>query len=384
MKRRILAQSRLLVLLVTVAVAGAASALMTGARDGGALADGGTTTSSSGRPTLPPVIHAPSNPPSRRTPLVIALHGSGGTPALMESVTGLDSTADRNGFTVAYFDTTPANWGDPANITNIGAFIKQMVAGGKIDPARVYVVGFSLGGYASFRAGCDLSRQVTAIAVVSNAMAPLARKPCKLARPVSELNIAGSRDLFPVHQTPSKAISADQTAAIWRSLNGCGTVATSEQVGPTTETTWNGCDDGSSVGQYIVNGGVHAWPGGSDATGPDTAYDASQAIWDFFARHRAPSAASPPVRLSRLRVTSGSVRASFSVGERTARASARLVAHGRTVAARSVTLHRGSAALLVLPVPRSRTSRSATLSVTLADRYGRKLVLRRSLRLGAG
>jgi polyhydroxybutyrate depolymerase len=228
---------------------------------------------------------------SKPVPLVIALHGRGSSPSQFQSV-GFNQVADEYGFVVAYLDPSWPTWKDQSNISYISSMISRLTASENIDPQRVYVAGFSLGGYATYRSACQLSIQVAAVAVVSNAMAPFSSKPCKISRPVSELEIAGSGDLFPVHRTSSSPISADQTAADWRMLDGCSAQSQTSrsQIGPVVETTWSKCKAGSAVGEYIVQGGGHAWPGAPGYTGADARYSATRAIWSFFARHRAASA----------------------------------------------------------------------------------------------
>ena len=89
-----------LVVLVAVVASGLA-AHVTGS-------SGATRAGSAASTVLPPIVHRPANLSNANpVPLLIGLHGGGGTPALMEYTTGFDSVADQNGFVVAYLDFTP-------------------------------------------------------------------------------------------------------------------------------------------------------------------------------------------------------------------------------------------------------------------------------------
>jgi len=251
----------------------------------GAAGDAEINTGAGSRPA--PIIYRPRGlSRAKRVPLVIALHASGGVPAGFEARSGWNQLADGNGFVVAYLGSAAPAWKSPSNVAYISSMIDKVSAAQRIDPRRVYVTGFSAGAYISYFVGCRLSRKVAAIAPVSSGMLP---QTCHLARPVSELTIIGTMDILPLKGT-ARFPPAASVAALWRGLDHCPARAPrAVQVGPTGQTTWAGCADGSAVGLYIINGGRHVYPGSSDAApgSPDASYDASRAIWAFFAAHPA-------------------------------------------------------------------------------------------------
>jgi polyhydroxybutyrate depolymerase len=357
-------------------------------------ASGDQPTSSSTTPTpvgaFPtPVIHrgaglaAPGQ--SQPVPLVIALHGGGGaTPALFENATRLDPVADSQGFVVAYLSSPLPLWKAPADITYIGSMITQLTASENIDPQRVYVVGFSLGGYATFRSACQLSSQVAAVAIVSSAMAPLWRKPCPISRPVSELSIVGSNDFFPVQPTSSSPISADQTASMWRQLDGCSSPSQTSQVGPTAQTTWSQCNEGTTVGEYVLAGGLHRWPGSPGSVGPDAQYAAAPALWSFLSQHSLTSPSKVSATLSSVRVSGGRSRRVRVVlaplVETSVLAVVTLTTRRHRVASKRFNgLGPGPQAPLVLPVPKHTKRGRYTLQLGLRDSYGRTLTIVRTI-----
>jgi polyhydroxybutyrate depolymerase len=260
----------------------AAIALAAGAAFGGCAANPAQNT---GRPA--PIVHVPSSwRPTRSVPLVVALHPSGSSPAGFESASGWDRVADRHGFVVAYLGSAAPAWKQTSNVAYIASEIRQLTRRYNIDRARVYVTGFSAGAYISYFTGCRLSSIVTAIAAVSGAMAP---QRCKLARPVSELTIFGTRDIIPLAGT-RRFPGAAEVAARWRMLDHCHHAPKVSIAGPVRERTWSRCARNAAVALYILQGGRHVYPGSPKlpTSQPDSQFQASEAIWRFFAAHRAP------------------------------------------------------------------------------------------------
>ena len=212
-----------------------------------------TASTSGARPA--PVIYRPAKlSRSKAVPLVIALHGAGSSPAAFERWTGLDQVAAQHGFVVAYLGSPNPLWKSLSNNQYVSAMIRQLTASQNIDPSRVYVVGFSLGGVETFRAGCYLSRQVAAIAAVSQGMPAVSTSRCPVARPVSVLNIVGSHDIVTVHPSAGSVLSADAAAGDWRTFDACPPHASISRTGPVIQTVWTNCNDATSVGEYVGAG----------------------------------------------------------------------------------------------------------------------------------
>jgi poly(3-hydroxybutyrate) depolymerase len=94
--------------------------------------------------------------------LVIGLHGAGDTATNFLNATGLEATANANGFVLAgpqalsgAWILSPPQWtsgdGRPTSLWNDIALVLQIVAdvegSYRIDPAQIFVVGLSRGGY---------------------------------------------------------------------------------------------------------------------------------------------------------------------------------------------------------------------------------------------
>jgi polyhydroxybutyrate depolymerase len=333
--------------------------------------------SSVSRPS--PIVERPPGL-SGKLPLVVALYGAGGCPQCMEGVTNLESLARQDGFVVAYpGSTTDPPWNSPSDLSYVSSFIDGVIASDNIDPQRVYLTGFSAGGRATYEYGCALSDKLAAIAIVSSVMRSYA---CPLHHPLSELAIVGSTEHTALYGNANGIPSAGATAARWRSRDGCpatgvASMSTAGLAGVVQRQQWGPCVDGSQVGLFVLAGGYHTWPGTSSAHFPDTGYNASQAIWQFFAPLRAASLTTPDATLARATAKGKRVSATLKLGERvTVRASLRR--GGRTLAALNRQLPAGAA------VPFSLTGSGkgpARLTLVIRDGYGRSRTIVRSVRL---
>lgn len=147
---------------------------------------GGTDRVSIGETGRSLTLHRPAGTRERTLPLVILLHGSGGTGRGMLAATTLEATADRNGFIVAAPDAgIPVGEGfvwnipgvptvtgrvpgpeDADDVAHLGAVVDALVADQCVDPARVYLTGLSGGGRMASWMACVEPRRFAAIAPV--------------------------------------------------------------------------------------------------------------------------------------------------------------------------------------------------------------------------
>ena len=240
--------------------------------------------------------------------LVVALHPVFGSGFKMESYSGFDVQADRLGWVVVYpdgildgweaFGSGPT-WGHHEGVDDV-AFIRDLIAHFEktdaVDPARVYVTGFSRGAMMTYRMGCELSSVVAAVAPVSGNMATAegsADVPCQPEHPVSILAIHGTADgsiPFNGGRTDIVYSPFSDVMAKWRSWDGCPSQGQQTQDGASTTSSWS-CSRGTTVTMRVVAGGCHCWPQSSGAetpTNPDD-FDAARLIADFFVSHPKPA-----------------------------------------------------------------------------------------------
>ncbi len=255
-------------------------------------------------------------------PLIIALHGGGGTGKKVDKLFRLNSLADQYGFIAVYPDAFDHHWNDGRgvkkyqsqreNIDDV-AFIATMIdaiAGDfNIDAKRVYVMGASNGAMMSFRLGCELAPKIAAMAPVIGSMPVNLVSRCNPANPVPMIMINGTDDpLVPfeggyVHVFRKKlgrVTSVRQTIEFWAARNGCSPRpqirmepdADREDGTRVQKSVYSQCTDGADVILYTIQGGGHTWPGGYQYL-PEfligktsRELDASETIWNFFNGHR--------------------------------------------------------------------------------------------------
>jgi polyhydroxybutyrate depolymerase len=339
---------------------------------------------------LPPIIYRPEGlSRATKVPLVIALHGGGVgpvSPQSMEGLTHFEELAARDRFVVAFLDSSSQTnpWNPRTNdLPYVSSMIDQLKAAQNIDPARVYITGFSAGGNETWLAACAISNKVAAIAVVAYDMRPALYHSCRPTRPVSELLMIGDNDGIRFTGIPGHVVSAYEATAKWRALNGCAAQPVqTQQVSTVLQQTWTDCTDGSAVGLYVIKGGGHDWP--PYGVGSPTDYPASAAIWAFLSAHRAASTSlsgdaklsSPPV------VQVGDKRMAVSIfrlGESVALTETLFAGH-RSVATHTARLAKGRSRVAWI-VPAQLKAGRYSLELLLQDMYRRQLSISRMINL---
>jgi polyhydroxybutyrate depolymerase len=155
-------------------------------------------------------IHMPpSYDKSTPLPLLIALHGGGGSGEKMEELTlrGFNRLSDKEGFIVVYPDGIEKHWNDGRenvkyrahrekidDVGFISALIDYLVKQYNIDIKQVYATGISNGAMMSFRLGCELSEKIAAIAPVAGSMPENLPTRCSPSRSISVLIISNTED----------------------------------------------------------------------------------------------------------------------------------------------------------------------------------------------
>jgi polyhydroxybutyrate depolymerase len=263
------------------------------------------------------IVHVPTGyQPSTKVALVLNLHGSGSTAVDQELFTGMDATADANGFIVAYPQgLIPEGSGDDWNIPGVSLVGNQAVPAGSandvqflttlvgalghlycINPDRVYSTGFSGGARMSSQLACDESTVFAAVAPVSGLRRPT---PCPATRAVPVISFHGTADPVDPYAGHGAAYwtYSVATAADWGRQDGCARTPSVSTPAPTVMLTrYAGCRSGSVVELYTISGEGHEWPGGpplsrslTSLLGPQTtAINADSVIWSFFLAHPRP------------------------------------------------------------------------------------------------
>ncbi len=257
-------------------------------------------------------VHLPKHYNLRRSkpaPLMLSFHGYRNFPLFQQVFSGLDETADREGFVLVY----PKGSGDPLGFNGSGccgqawedgtddvAFARAMLDKLErelcIDRRRVFVSGFSNGGFMAHRLACELSDRVAAIASVAGLIQP---SSCTPARPMPVLQFHGTADEtvpFAGSETPGRFASVPDTFSFWAEADGCrGEAEVSYEQGDARCERYTDCDAGAEVELCVIDEGGHTWPGGLDnflveavAGKVSDDIEANDRIWSFFERHPLP------------------------------------------------------------------------------------------------
>jgi polyhydroxybutyrate depolymerase len=225
-------------------------------------------------------------------PVVIALHGGGGSAETMEEDYNLDPYADRAGMIVVYPEGTPSPIGkfytwnagiccgrakkvNSDDVGFIAAVIDDVIARYHADPHRIFVTGHSNGAMMAYIIACELPSRTAAIAPVDGDD-PL---PCPHRTPVPVLQVHGTQDQcvpfeggtcgtcfskvlpLPGSDLSYACLPVPETLARLAAAYGCqaATKPTFSR-GPVHCETWQGCP-GAGVTLCRIDGGGHQWQG---------------------------------------------------------------------------------------------------------------------------
>jgi polyhydroxybutyrate depolymerase len=255
-------------------------------------------------------VHLPRGYDCRKpAPVVFCLHGLMQTAVSFcvrgtgfKGGTGFPDKSDLEGFILVMPNGHLNSWNGGAccgaaqsmgldDVALMRAILAEVSTHANVDPRRVFATGLSNGGYLSYRLACEAADLFTAVAPGAGAIDGI---ECRPSRPVSVLDIHGTRDRFVPYRL--QAPSQDAIAA----ANGCSSMTAPATVpasgGDTTCVTRTGCPPGVEVTACTVEGGGHDWfgdPGcgtgagaiGCGVVGANSDFMVNTtAAWSFFRR----------------------------------------------------------------------------------------------------
>jgi polyhydroxybutyrate depolymerase len=260
------------------------------------------------------ILHAPPGRPAAPLPAVLVLHGSGTSSDDAMERTAFSAKADREGFLAVYPEGTgplrrrlltwnAANccgYAHEQEVDDVGflaLLVDTLVARYGADPRRIYVAGLSNGAMMAYRAACRLADRVAAVGAVAGAFN---ETDCRPSHPVGVAIVHGTADRHILYQGGRPEVAYDrrpridrpaaETVAFWAAHNGCPARPRTTTVGEVRHDLYTRCQGGAEVAVFTITGGTHSWPGGGrgGALGeePSRAMSATDALWDFFRRHR--------------------------------------------------------------------------------------------------
>lgn len=230
--------------------------------------------------------------PEAPVPLMLNFHGFTSNTDAQIAFSGMNTTADREGFIVAYPEGLGAAfnagknccsaYGNPPHMADdvdfARAIIDDIAAKGCIDRRRVYATGMSNGGYMAEYLACEAADVFAAVAPVGS-MVPV-RTDCTPSRPIAVIEFNGTEDPFGAEETFVAAFTA------WRKRNGCSEESTRTEFGASYCDLWDDCAEGVALQHCTLTGMGHCWPGTAFCVNGDYNLEisANDEMWEFL-RH---------------------------------------------------------------------------------------------------
>jgi polyhydroxybutyrate depolymerase len=268
------------------------------------------------------IVYAPpSYDADQPMPAVILLHGRPDNASGMALTTEMNAVAARRGFIVVYPDGVNNEWNAIHDLTGrrsvapqddiafLETLMEDLRVDLNIDPRRMYVGGFSNGGFMTLRMACSSSGHFAAFASVGAELYTALTNRCRGAPapvmfihgtadrsvPYTGVVVADGQGREPTHVS----LSVQESVAFFIRRNRCsmsGVSMTLAERGFSPQThvirfAPHDCAPGADVLFYLVNGGGHNWPGvtgvlNEERMGPTNMdINAGEVIWDFFSSH---------------------------------------------------------------------------------------------------
>lgn len=275
------------------------------------------------------IIYAPSTyDPAQPTPVVVLLHGRPGNSGGMAMMTGMNDVAENNNFIVVYPDGIDNEWNAQFDLSartislsgrrstlpqdDVGflqTLMSDIAVDFNIDRSRLYLGGFSNGGFMTYRMACSAGDTFAAFAAISGNLYTELGEYCRRSDPTPLLIMHGTNDpsvpyqgvLFRNAERGGEPIRISygipETVAAFARRNGCseaGQTTSYAERGESPGTSVsrfvpNTCPPGEDIVFYAINGGGHTWPGHprpqQELGDVNMDMDAGEVIWAFFSAH---------------------------------------------------------------------------------------------------
>lgn len=259
---------------------------------------------------------------STPAPVLFVLHGLGDDMSNMFNASGFRSIANQHGWIVVTPQALEANvsllgqsvnigtaWNSGVSASFLGsniiindgvddsglmmAILDDLISNYNVDQSKVYVTGFSMGGFMANRLAIEHGDRITAIASVSGTVGNEVKENTPTGH-VSAMHIHGTGDgtvgyedaAFNVMiMSVSVGLGAEATVDYWRNFNHCSstpTVTNFPDIANDSLTfekyVYEGGDNGTKTAFIKVNGGDHTW-----YYTPENDIDYTTEIYNFFA-----------------------------------------------------------------------------------------------------
>jgi polyhydroxybutyrate depolymerase len=208
-------------------------------------------------------------------PAIVLLHYRGGNGTKMANLTEVGALVRDHGVWIILPDAINGSWQDNpfetvVNDNDVGfldALIGHSIASYGLDRRRIYMAGYSDGGFMTIRFACEHAERLAGAFTVGAAMVKRIGDGCTPSKPMPFAFVNGTRDLNVRYKGSFGVLSAPQTAAKWAALNACiasgPEIALPDLVPDGTRVRmlpYRACAEPSAVDFYTVDNGGHTWP----------------------------------------------------------------------------------------------------------------------------
>jgi len=264
-------------------------------------------------------VYAPPNyDAATPTPVLVMLHGRPQSATSIAMDAHLNPIAARHGFIVVYPQGLDNEWNSFFDLIRRRSVVPQddeaflrtlmddLAVDLNIDRTRMYVAGFSNGGFMTIRLACTSSDYFAGFAAVGAGLYSVLTGRCR-GRPAPFMLIHGTGDESVPYEGVTQvdgttgdetriSLGGQDTVAFFVRRNGCSFNGQSMRLaerGNSPETfvirfAPYDCDSGADVLFYIVNGGAHNLPGQAGSVPAPINMDivTGELMWDFLREHR--------------------------------------------------------------------------------------------------
>ncbi len=256
----------------------------------------------------------------RNRSLVLCLHDGGDNPDGIARITrrGFDKLSETNNFILGYPEALNEYWNDAREdsislshyneIDDVGYIqkvIEYAIDSFNIDPERVFVAGFSEGGFMSFRLACEIPGKIKGFAMVASSLPLDQIVECTPDTTVSFMMINGTRDpILPYEggqmtieeQELGSMLAAEEAIKYWLEENECTDRSSTKDMANrdtfdetrSEKVTYSNCKNKNKIILIRVVNGGHSWPGGRQYQTKKNIgrvsqdFVATEEIWKFF------------------------------------------------------------------------------------------------------
>ena len=230
------------------------------------------------------------------SPLIISMHGFGGTATGQQSYTDMDDYAHSHGVAVVYPQGLGYSWSvgtfwTDFNYADDVSFINELIVkvstDYSIDLNRVYATGMSNGGYMTYELACELSDKIAAFGSVTGNFMLNEDQNCNPMKEVPIMHIHGTADGVVDYYPPSfdGALTVSESIDYWNNINKLDSLITEYIPGETgvlsaEKFTYLRESTYTEFVHYKIEDGGHDWFG-SPYVGASVV-NASEVLVDFF------------------------------------------------------------------------------------------------------